>query len=341
MIRHLFLMTAVAWLAIRPSPIRSQPADLFGSEEELRFTVRGDLSTLFNDRGDQPVWHPVELAWPEKAATPIRAKVRGHFRKSMSNCGMPPLLLDLSNALPGYGSLKLVTPCSDDRYVVREYLVYQAYRLFTEKSFRVRLARVTFENSRKNGKQNTALCFLIEDEESVARRNALTVLDRDQVRPETTDRDTYLTMAIFELFAANTDWSVQYRQNIKLLTDGKTMFTVPYDFDHAGLVGAPYAKPAPELEMNSVRERRYRGFCIKDMNDYSQVIRKFHDRKEAIRSLYTGHPLLDEKYVTASLRFIEDFYAILENEKSKNAVLGYPCRSDGTGHVVIKGLRQR
>lgn len=53
-----------------------------------------------------------------------------------------------------------------------------------------------------------------------------------------TQNEAYLTMAVFQYFIGNTDWSVEYQQNIKLLAIDSTSIptTVPYDFDHAGTV---------------------------------------------------------------------------------------------------------
>jgi hypothetical protein len=45
----------------------------------------------------------------------------------------------------------------------------------------------------------------------------------------------------------------------------------PYDFDHAGIVDAPYAGPAPELEMPDVRTRMYRGFCEDNMKNFAKT----------------------------------------------------------------------
>ena len=63
-------------------------------------------------------------------------------------------------------------------------------------------------------------------------------------------------------------------QNIKFLSKDQATapFAVPYDFDHAGIVSTPYALPAEELHMSSVRQRRYRGYCVQDLNVFEPVI---------------------------------------------------------------------
>ena len=46
----------------------------------------------------------------------------------------------------GQDKLKLVMPCRDDEYVIREWLIYKLYNLVTPKSFRTRLVRVMMED---------------------------------------------------------------------------------------------------------------------------------------------------------------------------------------------------
>lgn len=326
---------------------------LFESEEVIEITLSGRLNELFNDRADNPNYHSLTISYTgsegEIIKADITAKTRGHFRKNSLNCSMPPVLLNFSNAqLPegspfkGQEKLKLVTPCQDDRYVLREYYVYKIFNLFTEKSFRTRLLKVNFSDEGRPGKVKTVHCFVIEDEHAVAKRNELNILEKDLIRPEKTDRETFLDMALFELLIANTDWSVQYRQNIKLLgkEGSPVVYTVPYDFDHSGIVSAPYAKPAEALEMSSVRERRYRGYCLKDQSAFQPAIERQLQSKEKVMNLYSSSTLLDPKYIASTLKYLEDFYSLLTDDKKRSAVLGYPCREDGTGNVVIKGLRQ-
>lgn len=331
----------------------TQAQSLFESDDILEITLSGKLNELFSDRADNPAYHKIDITYKSsegnEVTSAITAKTRGHFRKNSLNCSMPPLQLNFSGAvLPenspfkGQGKLKLVTPCQDDRYVLREYYVYKIFNLFSEKSFRNRLLRVTFTDPEKPGKSKTVFCFLIEDEHAMARRNGLEILEKDLIRPEKTDRETFLDMALFELMIANTDWSVQYRQNVKLIgkAGDPVIYTVPYDFDHSGIVSAPYAKPAEALEMSSVRERRFRGYCLKDQSAFGPAIQRQLDLKEKILKIYSESASSDPKYAASTIKYLEEYFEMLGNEKRRSSVLGYPCREDGTGNVVIKGLRQ-
>jgi hypothetical protein len=130
-------------------------------------------------------------------------------------------------------------------------------------------------------------------------------------------------------------------QNIKLVASDSTAvpFAVAYDFDHAGIVNASYARPAEELRMSSIRERRYRGYCISDMKIFDPVFAVYNKLKPAVYSLYSDCALLDEKYKKATIKFLDEFYETINDPRQVQKEFGYPCDKDGTGNVVIKGLR--
>jgi hypothetical protein len=265
------------------------------------------------------------------------------------NCSMPPLLLNFSkdhtkgSLFEGFDKLKLVTPCQHDKFVVREYYAYMIFNLVTSKSFRARLVKVTYEDKARGNQSEPLYGILIEDEEHMAGRNRSKPIDGRLVRPEQTSVDDFLNMALFEYMIGNTDWSVQYLQNVKLMaTDSLSLpVTVPYDFDHSGLVRAPYAKPAPELQMTSVRERRYRGYCLSDLAKFDSVIAHFNALKDPISALLTESPHLDEGSKKSAISYLDDFYSVINDPKKKKVELGYPCRADGTGNVVIKGYKKQ
>ncbi|MEO6453965.1 MAG: hypothetical protein ABIN97_07840 [Ginsengibacter sp.] len=228
---------------------------LFDDDTILLFTLTGKLNELFNDRDNNVVYHPMMLHYKRKDSSlvsmPVKIQTRGNFRRSKQNCAMPPLMLNFTrskkiknNIFGNQNKLKLVVPCKGDDYVIREWLVYKLDNLITEKSFRARLAQVTFEDSLMKRKTETHYCILLEDEKSVADRNKTFIWNRTKVAMNNTDREQFLKMAVFQFMIGNTDWSVPYLQNIKLITKDSAIvpYTIPYDFDHAGIVDAlmPY-----------------------------------------------------------------------------------------------------
>ena len=332
--------------------LSAQPDQLFDQEDILELTISGDIGSLMKDRGNDPQYHSLTLSYKNAdspVSIPVKIKARGHFRKAKENCTYPPLLLNFdqdstqNTLFAGQDKLKLVTPCRGDKYVVREYLVYKMHNQLTPKSFKVRLVKVTYADSNPKSKSAEPLYgMLIEDEGQMAKRNNSVSVEGKLVRPEQTQREDFLNMAVFEYMIGNTDWSVQYLQNVKLIASDSTSIsvTVPYDFDHAGIVGAPYAQPAVELQLSSTRERRYRGYCIQDMNKFTEVIDRFNQRKENFYKVYTGNTLLEESYLKSTLKFLDDFYKTINDPKKLKYEFQYPCDPDGTGNVVIQGLKK-
>ena len=326
--------------------------NLFEGDEVINIKLSGNLKVVLNDRGDNPQYHPIVISYFTKDSNEIkltaRAKTRGHFRKDKSNCNYPPLLLNIDKSAATNNSLfynqqklKLVMPCDGDEYVVREWLIYKLYNLITPKSFKAKLVRVTLDDASRK-KPVSFYGILLEDENQMAQRNKEILVERQLLKPQNTEADAFLTMAMFQYMIGNTDWSVQYQQNIKLLAANTNAIpiTVPYDFDHSGMVHASYAHPAEELQMRSVIERRYRGYCVADMKTFDEVIDKFNKLKSNFYSVYTNCSLLDAKYVKTITKYLDEFYATINNPKEFKKEFSYPCDPNGTGNIVIKGLRE-
>lgn len=323
---------------------------LFDSEEVLNIKLSGNFKELFNDRGEKVKYHPLVVSYTGTDSSEIsitaQAKTRGHFRKTLGNCLYPPIMLQFpktekfkTSVFKDQSKLKLVMPCQGEEYIIREWMVYRLYNLVTPKSFKARLVRVQLEDAKKK-KPSVFYGILLEEEQRMAKRNHSVLVDKKMLKPEQTDPDNFLTMAVFEYLIGNTDWSVQYQQNIKVLLHDSAAVptTVPYDFDHSGLVNAPYAKPAEALQMYSVLERRYRGYCVTDMKEFAEVISLFKRLKKDIYSLYANCPLLDARYIKATKKYFDEFYETIGNKKQLEKEFSYPCNPNGTGNVVIKGL---
>jgi hypothetical protein len=330
----------------------AQNEGLFESEEILEITLKGDVRALFSNTKGEAEYFDFLLGYSDvsgnQQSIPLRVRTRGHFRREMNICDYPPLLLNFAKdnvkntVFSGQDKIKLVMPCRGEKYVMREYLTYKIYNQLTPNSFRVRLVKVTVMDETDSRKSHVPfLGFLIEEEEQMAQRVQMASLDKDLVKPESVVKDDFLRMAVFQYLIGNTDWSVQYRQNIKLISSsqGTDLIAVPYDFDHAGIVRAPYAKPAPELKLATITDRRYRGYCVGDMQIFEQTFEEFKAKKEAIYALYSESEFIDEKYIKSTIKFLDDFYSTISNPKRVKFDFQYPCLADGTGNVVIKGLK--
>ena len=318
---------------------------LFTSDDILHLTVTGALRELFNDRADASSWHSVSIEYKTESETVtlgLKAKTRGHFRKDKANCKLPPLMLSFSGAntkgtlFENQDKLKLVMPCRGDEYIVREYLVYKLYNLVTPKSFNARLAHITFKDSGKM-KDETFYCFLIENEDKMALRNFGVIISQ-KMPMENISRLEFTRMAIFQYLIGNTDWSTIYEQNIKLLfANPNPVYPVPYDFDHAGIVDAPYAATWPELGISSPRQRIYRGYCNNFTDDFTQAIGFFNGIKKEIYALYEKCDLLSKSYTRSTIRYIDDFYDDINDGNAIENIFNLPCRTKT--RVEIKGLK--
>jgi hypothetical protein len=332
--------------------VQGQSSGLFDTDEILEFTLRGDLKTVFKDRGEESQYYPATIQYQADQDTiniPLKIKTRGHFRKMPSNCKYPPILLNFaksttpkSSVFAGQDKVKLVTPCQGDQYVIQEYFVYKLYNLITPKSFRARLVKVIYQDTVKNKSSDSYYGILLEEEKQMAIRNLSNSFEKIGLRPEGTHKGDFMKMAVFQYMIGNTDWSVQYQQNIKLIiVDSMSLpSTVPYDFDHAGIVRAPYANPAPELQLSSTLQRRYRGYCILDMNQFTEVFETFNQLKNDFYAFYEGNPLLKNSYQNQTIKFLDQFYETINDPEKAQKEFCHPCDKSGTGNVVIKGLKK-
>lgn len=336
-----------------PASTHTQRQDgLFENDDVLDITLSGNTRELIYDRFDNAKNHPIQLQYRNEDSAEVslitQMKTRGHFRRLKENCTYPPLSVSFikSDSLKAsifkqQRKLKLVMPCQGDKYIIREWLVYKIYNLVTPVSFRARLVRITLNDTKNKKKTGPFLGMLLEEDDQMAKRNATKIVNQ-KLKPEQTKAREFVNMAVFEYLIGNTDWSIQYLQNIKLVAkDSLAVPTaVPYDFDHAGIVSTPYAKPPESLELSSVQERRYRGFCIRNMKDFDETIELYNRLKNDIYSLYNTCKLIDEKYKKSTISYLDEFYATINNPEILAKEFGYPCDKKGTGNIVIKGLRK-
>ncbi len=327
------------------------PSPLFASDSMFEFELTGDVRSLFRDRTGKAEYFPFELTYKDENGDEIvhelKLKTRGNFRRKPGNCKYPPIWLNFpKNHIPdgsvfsGQNRIKLVMPCAGDSYVIKEYMVYKLLQLFTDYSFNARLIKVSFHRDDKDKTYGPMYGVLLEDEDDLAHRNNGKIEKDNLISAGQTNKDDYLRMTVFEYFVGNTDWSLPYRHNIKIIRTNDSeskLIPVPYDYDHAGLVNAPYANPAAELNLSSVRERRYRGYCLQDISELSPFLQEYVDKKGEIYTIINDDRLKKGEQKSL-IKFIDSFFESMEKpERLENDFL-YPCDKSGTGHIVIRGL---
>ncbi|MEM9986447.1 MAG: hypothetical protein AAF804_15240 [Bacteroidota bacterium] len=312
---------------------------LFHAEDMIKIKVTTDLKSLFRDDEDDRDYHAAQFLYfqgQDSVAIPVRTRVRGNFRRSL--CKLPPLRLNFKDEdvegtpMQGVDKIKMVLPCrwgsdSYQNYILKEYLIYRMFNLLTDTSFRVRLFEVTFQDSVDKVEAFTQYGFFIEPLEVLSARLGAFEYERVGVLPNATLSSQTNLLSVYQYMVGNTDWSIPSMHNIKMIkTDSfRLPVVIPYDFDWSGAVNPPYAQPNPKLNIKSVRERIYRGFCRpeKEMN---LVYQRFAEAKEEIYSEIQTLELMDEKERQRFERYIEEFFDVLEKPKRRNYVFMSTCR---------------
>ncbi len=324
---------------------------LYLNEDILEFKLSLNYKEILKDRGDEPAYHRGTLTYTDAKGSPVtvnlKVRVRGNHRRNPQICRFPPLLLNFSRKTTAetifehVNKVKLVTHCQQEEYVLREYLVYKLYNVLTDKSFRVRLCRVRYEDLEDRRKSEVRYGFLIEDDKEMARRNKGVIVPSElAIGMQGTNTITMAHLAVFQYMIGNTDWSVPYRHNIKLLSLDSLAapHPVPYDFDFNGMVSPPYAVPPPELGIASVRDRLYRGYDFPD-EVYAAIINTFKTRREALYDVYLKRPLLTKSSQKKAISFLDSFYDTIDDPKKFDRNIVRVGRENQKSYVIVKGLK--
>jgi hypothetical protein len=250
----------------------------------------------------------------------LQIRPRGHSRRKV--CGHPPLRLEFPKDLAkgtvfdGHGALKLGTHCKTelDDYVQREYAAYRIYNLLTPRSFRARLARATYVDAKSGKEIETRNAMFIEDDDDVAKRLSGRVDDTEKLRFVHFDDDTLTLMMVFEYFIGNTDVSLYAQHNVNVvLTPKGVRYPVPYDFDYAGVVNAPYAVPSRGLGLVTVRTRLYRGPC-KTPSQLAPAFDRLRTIRDQVTAIYDGLPALKPAYRKDVQDYLGKFYRTIDSD---------------------------
>ncbi len=254
----------------------------------------------------------------------IKIEVRGRSRRKA--CAMPPLKIDFSKKelkklglFPDFDKLKLVTHCQNtegsDQVLLKEYWAYKLYNQLTPKSYRVHFINITYINSNNPKNKLTRLAFFIENNNELAYRLGGEQVGHFGMTPSKLDKTSYHNTLLFQYMIGNADWDVRVRRNIKLIKpqNDSLLIVVPYDFDYAGLVSAPYARLNPDLKQTNIEQR----FCLgafASKEDLNQTIQRFLALKDSGFKCYRSCPNLSKKFKKRMDKYLNSFYELLLNE---------------------------
>jgi len=326
------LFAGFATISLLTEAQKVDSVKFFTDEAVIDITLSTDIKKMQSEKGEE-VYQPasVILRFPDGTSIeePISVAPRGHFRREY--CNIPPIMMNFRNntspRLSSLGKLKLVIGCgtngNDEQLVIKEYLAYKIYNELEEKSFRVRLVKVNYQDTRNRIKAFSQYAFLLEDDNDMAERNNCIKKAKAQYLTESTHRATMTKVAVFEYLISNGDWSVPNNHNIRLIynkaNSAELPYAVPYDFDHSGFVNASYATPNELLGTETVTERVYRGFP-RTMDELQATFDIFRNKKDKILSLISGNALLSSRNKKELASYVEDFYDIINNKKSVQTI---------------------
>ncbi len=266
---------------------------------------------------------------------PVKIRARGNFRRE--NCYFVPIKLSIEkqdakeSLFKGNKELKMVLPCLKENNandnVIKELLAYKLYELISKYHFKTRL--LDFNLNEPKGKKLEAhqvRAFFIEDIDELEERFGANKVDRN-VHPLQQDSLYATRNAFFQYMIGNTDFSVGYQHNQKLLFVDGFYIPIPYDFDMSGLCDVSYSVVSQiggdMLPITSVTERLYRGFKRSDGVTMA-VKNEFLENQDKMMAVIDAHEVYFEepKEFLKCKTYIKEFFEILQNPvKFKTEIL--------------------
>ena len=334
------------------NPDRKDADPLFSSHDMLNVTITVPVDRLMDER-------PLEEEYPgtisyvdaegATVSVDIQIRTRGRYRRQERICPFPPTRLNFKKKqtkdtiFDKQDKLKLVGHCRHggryEQLVLKEYLTYRFLNELTDNSFRVRLMRINWvdsddpkqmENPEEEGR--TYYGFVIEHRDRMAKRIGRDPLKIPRTSVSELDPEYTNLTSVFQYFIANTDFSPILGaaddfccHNTNLFgRRGELLWSIPYDFDMAGLVDAPYATPNEKFRIRSVRQRVYRGRCVN--NEYlPQTLELFREKKAAFYALVQNQQDLGNSARKSMLSLMNRFYDLIDDERGVQKRIAGSC----------------
>jgi hypothetical protein len=311
----------------------------FHDSTPLAVTLTLNMKQVRGDRGDSVPWRDATLTSPdatgELATIPIKVKTRGIWRRK--KCDYPPLRLNFGKSsakrtvFQGLNKPKLVVSCRDnalhEEYLLSEFQLYRVFQQLTPNGHKVRLLQLSFVDSASGKLDAKRYAFIEEEPAALASRVGGQIVPQKGAKADDVDDFGEALYGLFEYMIGNTDISITALHNSELLSlSTGFLVPIPYDFDFSGIVNTSYATAAPGLNLASVRDRSYRGWCVPD-SAMTRTVELFNSRKNSIVALYSDQlgKLLNDRRRTQSLEYIDDFYHIINDKRQLSQLITGAC----------------
>jgi len=339
--------------ALNAGAVAAAETPLFSSDEMLKAALSAPLEQAYAQKKlEKRLYLDGTWSYREGAETlrqPVKIRTRGNYRREV--CSLPPLQLNFrkkelkGTLLEGQNKIKMVSPCktgeSYQQLVYLEHLVYELFALFSEHHFRTRLVEVGYTDSDQPQEHWSSKNFLIEDSDAMAARSGMKEVEIVSSRRDQMDLQQTALVEVFQYMIGNVDYSTlkgpadsDCCHNVKLIAPQGAdtgYIPVPYDFDSAGIINAPYASVPAQVPVKSVTQRYFTGWC-KEERRYREAIARLSEQREAAIALFAESALLDKKYSKRAVKYLEKFYDQVENERKVDRYIIGRCRGE-----VIQG----
>ncbi len=310
------------WEPESPGPV------LFQDTALLDIELTGPFATVLADTEERER-RPMILRVGGKDLE-VDVRVRGNSRLRV--CRFAPLRVyfgDDTAGTPfeGLRSLKLVTHCFDnargDRNLADEYAAYRVFGVLSPYAYKTRALRVRYQDTddKVDAPPSVRYAFFLESRRLLAERMGAERANPTAIRLSELARRQAATMYIFQYLIGNTDWSLvtadtddRCCHNIDLVSRDGRLYTIPFDFDLAGTVNAPYAKPDPSLRIERVTTRRYRGYCI-EREHLAGALSHVSAQRAAIAAELRQIPIAEPDQIEDILRYLEPFFRRAEKDE--------------------------
>ena len=346
------IAAALILVVLVPAAYGNAPTPLFSSGETVKAVLTAPIGQAYKQKKQEQRLY-LEGSWSYKEGDetirrPVKIRTRGHYRRA--NCTHPPLRLNFrkkemaGTLFDGQDKLKMVNPCKNgDKYqqlVYVEYLIYKLYELYSDHHFRVRMVDVGYNDSDKSRKPWQTTNFLIQDDKDMATSSGMVEVKTEATKRQEMNLAETALVEVFQFMIGNVDYStLRAREgncchNVRLISpeNGEGgIIPVPYDFDSAGILDAPYATLPQQVPIKKITQRYFYGWC-KEERRFRDAIDRIQSKRAEALALIQDAPYLEDYYRKKTFKYLEKSYEMLDDEKYVERRIIGQCRGE-----VIKG----